>query len=76
MNLQINDVVTINVFDDGNQDLKNEGNLWKITNFKFNKGKSIIKHLSNENIKERSISSWKLRKIETEYNIWNHQTPE
>ena len=71
MDLQINDIVIINVFDDGNQDLKHETNMWKIKNFKFNKGKSVIKHISNENIKERSISSWKLRKIERQYNIWN-----
>ena len=69
--MNIGDIVVISVFDDGNQDLKHETNMWKITNFKFNKGKSVIKHISNENIKERSISSWKLRKIETQYNIWN-----
>tara|TARA_B100001250_G_C19368322_1_gene600748 strand:+ start:149 stop:373 length:225 start_codon:yes stop_codon:yes gene_type:complete len=74
--MNIGDIVEIRVFDDGNQELKDKGNIWKITKFKFNKGKSIIKHMENENIKERSISSWKLRKIETQYNIWNPQTPE
>ena len=73
--MNIGDIVVIKVFDDGNQDVKHKGNIWKITGFKFNKGKSVIKHISNENIKERSISSWKLRKIETEYNIWNPQSP-
>ena len=71
--MNIGDFVEIKVFDDGNQDFKNETNIWKITNFKFNKGKSIIQNIDNKNIKERSISSWKLRKIETQYNIWNPQ---
>jgi len=72
--MNIGDIVKITVFDDGNQDFKNENNMWKIKNFRFNKSKSIIEHIDNKNIKNRSISSWKLRKIETQYNIWNHQT--
>ena len=73
--MNIGDMVEITLFDDGNKDLKYENNMWKIKNFKFNKSKSIIEHIDNKNIKNRSISSWKLRKIETQYNIWNPQTP-
>ena len=73
--MNIGDIVKITVFDDGNQDYKNENNMWKIKNFRFNKSKSIIEHIDNKNIKNRSISSWKLRKIETQYNIWSPQTP-
>tara|TARA_Y100001978_G_C23313969_1_gene255191 strand:+ start:42 stop:266 length:225 start_codon:yes stop_codon:yes gene_type:complete len=73
--MNIGDIVEITVFDDGNKDLKYENNMWKITNFRFNKSKSIIENTENKNIKNRSISSWKLRKIETQYNIWNPQTP-
>jgi hypothetical protein len=62
--MNIGDIVKITVFDDGNQDFKNENNMWKIKNFRFNKSKSIIEHIDNKNIKNRSISSWKLRKIE------------
>lgn len=73
--MNIGDIVEITVFDDGNLDLKYENNMWKITNFRFNKSKSIIENTENKNIKNRSISSWKIRKIETQYNIWNPQTP-
>ena len=61
--MDIGDIVEIKNFDDGNQNFKNETNIWNIVKFKFNKGKSIIKNIKNENIRERSISSWKLKKI-------------
>ena len=74
MDLKIDDLVQINVFDDGNQDLKYENNVWKIVQFKFNKGKSIIKNVENTSLKPFSISSWKLKHVE--YNIWNQPLPE
>lgn len=62
MEKNIGDLVEINTFDDGNQVYRNEKNSWIITEFKYNKGKSIIKHTTNKNIKPFSISSWKLNK--------------
>ena len=63
MEFKVGDLVKINTFDDGNQKYKFEENKWIITNFKFNKSKSIIKNVINETIKEFSISSWKLNKL-------------
>ena len=40
--MDIGDIVEIKNFDDGNQNFKNETNIWNIVKFKFNKGKSII----------------------------------
>jgi hypothetical protein len=74
MELKIDDLVQINIFDDGNKDLKYENNVWKIIQFKFNKGKSIIKNVENSNLKPLSISSWKLKHVN--YNIWNQEVPE
>ena len=63
MEKKIGDLVEINTFDDGKQIYKMDKNIWIITEFKYNKGKSIIKHQTNENIKPFSISSWKLNKL-------------
>lgn len=63
MDKKIGDIVEITVFDDGNQVYKTNANRWIIVDFKFNKGKSIIKHISNEKLKSFSISSWKLNKV-------------
>lgn len=63
MNKEIGDIVEITVFDDGRQIYKRESNRWIIVDFKFNRGKSIIKHISNEKLKSFSISSWKLNKV-------------
>jgi|TARA_B100000674_G_C37800464_1_gene896195 hypothetical protein len=63
MEFKVGDLVKINTFDDGNQKYKFEENKWIITNFKYNKSKSIIKNVINETIKEFSISSWKLNKL-------------
>ena len=63
MEKKIGDLVEMNTFDDGNQMYKYEENTWIITEFKYNKGKSIIKHKTNSNIKPFSISSWKLNKL-------------
>ena len=63
MEFKVGDLVKINTFDDGNQKYKFEENKWIITNFKYNKSKSIIKNVIHETIKEFSISSWKLNKL-------------
>ena len=72
MEKNIGDLVEINTFDDGNQVYKNEENSWIITEFKYNRGKSIIKHTTNRNIKPFSISSWKLNK-RIYQNVWINQ---
>ena len=60
------DLVKINTFDDGNQIYKNETNLWKIEDFRFNKSKACIKNTVT-NVIIKSISSWKLIKVD---DIW------
>lgn len=72
MEKNIGDLVEINTFDDGNQVYKNEENSWIITEFKYNRGKSIIKHTTNRNIKPFSISSWKLNK-RIYQKVWTNQ---
>jgi len=62
--LTIGSFVKITLFDDGNQCMKNEVNIWTIKKFEYNKTKSIIENNTNKNIKPRSISSWKLEKID------------
>lgn len=74
MDLKIDDLVQISVFDDGNQNLQYENNVWKIVQFKYNKGKSIIKNVENTSMSPLSISSWKLKHVE--YNIWKQSVPE
>mgnify|MGYP001278039037 CR=1 FL=1 len=69
---KIGDLVEINTYDDGNQEIKHEENTWIITEFKFNKGKSIIKHKTNTDIKPFSISSWKLNKLIYQ-KVWTNQ---
>jgi len=62
MSLELGNIVRIFHFDDGNQDLleNNHPNLWKIVEFRFNKSKSA----SQVDMKSRSISSWKLQKVD------------
>ncbi len=75
MSLELGNIVRIFHFDDGNQDLleTNHPNLWKIVEFRCNKSKSIIPPVewskkrpfaSQVNMKSRSISSWKLQKVD------------
>jgi len=75
MSLELENIVRIFHFDDGNQDLleNNHPNLWKIVEFRFNKSKSIITPVewiknrpfaSRIDMKSRSISSWKLQKVD------------
>ena len=72
MEKNIGDLVEINTFDDGNKIYENEDNVWIINKFKFNGGKSIIKHKSNKEIKPFSISSWKLNKLIYQ-KVWTNQ---
>ncbi len=75
MSLELGNIVRIFHFDDGNQDLleTNHPNIWKIVEFRFNKSKSIITPVewiknrpfaSRIDTKSRSISSWKLQKVD------------
>ena len=75
MSLELGNIVRIFHFDDGNQDLleTNHPNIWKIIEFRLNKSKSIIQPVewiknrpftSPMNMKSRSISSWKLNKVD------------
>ena len=72
--MNIGDLVKINTFDDGNQEFKDKPNIWKIIEFKFNRSKSIIVNVNNADIKPRSISSWKLNKIENLHKPENKYT--
>ena len=56
-------IVEIIVFDDGNDEFKGYENRWAITKKMFNGGKVELTNVANQNIKIRSISSWKTRKI-------------
>ena len=74
MSLKIGDVVRIVEFDDGNQQFKNTVNMWKITAFRFNESKSIITPgdwIENKTfgplINPRTISTWKLQKVESKF---------
>ena len=60
----IGDLVQIMHFDDGNQEFKNVPNVWKIIEFQFNKSKCVIQNMTLPNMKPRSISSWKINRIE------------
>ena len=59
----MNKIVEIIVFDDGNDEFKEYENIWKITKEMFNGGKVELTNVVNQNIKIRSISAWKTRKI-------------
>lgn len=56
-------IVEIIVFDDGNDEFKGYENRWAITKKMFNGGKVELTNVTNQNIKIRSISAWKTRKI-------------
>ena len=56
-------IVEIIVFDDGNDEFKGYENKWTITKKMFNGGKVELTNVANQNIKIRSISTWKTRKI-------------
>ena len=62
--MEIGSIVKITHFDDGNQDLKNTLNVWRVVGFKFNKSKSLITsvHSDSDGLENRrSISTWKLQ---------------
>ena len=56
--------VKITVFDDGNQSLKQNENIWTITNTMFHGSKVELINAIDKNIKIRSISTWKTERIE------------
>ena len=56
--------VKITVFDDGNQSLKQNENIWTITNTMFHGSKLELINAIDKNIKIRSISTWKTERIE------------
>ena len=59
-------LVTINVFDDGARDMGQYDNLWVITDTKFHGSKIALSNISNNNIKIPSISTWKVKFIDSE----------
>ena len=61
----MNEIVTICIFDDGNNDFKQFINEWKITKKMFNGSKVELTNVHNTNIKLNSISSWKIRPVES-----------
>ena len=62
----MSEIVTIIVFDDGREDFKKHINEWIITKKMFNGSKVELTNVHNTNIKLNSISSWKIRPIETQ----------
>ena len=63
----MSELVTINIFDDGNTKYKYlcnlEKNKWKITKKMFNGSKVELINVIDKEIKIKSISTWKTRKI-------------
>ena len=56
--------VKITVFDDGHQELKQHENIWTVVKTMFNGGKVQLINSVDKNIKIRSISTWKTKRIE------------
>jgi hypothetical protein len=55
----------IQVFDDGRSEYKDYPNMWRVTGKKFNGGKLVLQNVSNPEVKIGSISSWKVKIIES-----------
>lgn len=56
---KINQIVKINVFDDGRREFEQYINQWKITKVMFGGGKIELINVHDETIKINSLSSWK-----------------
>lgn len=56
---------SIQVFDDGRSEYKDYPNVWRVTGKKFNGGKLVLQNVSKPEVKIGSISSWKVKLIES-----------
>jgi hypothetical protein len=59
--MNINDIVMIHTFDDGNQRFRNYPNEWKVTDVRYNGGKLELVNNSDNEVLIYSISAWKVR---------------
>ena len=59
--MDINSIIEIHTFDDGNQRFKLYNNKWIIKEFKYNKSKAKLCNVDDNNIIINSISTWKLK---------------
>jgi hypothetical protein len=59
--MNINDIVIIHTFDDGNQRFRNFPNEWKVTDVMYNGGKLELVNNSDNEVEIYSISAWKVR---------------
>jgi hypothetical protein len=59
--MDINSIIEIHTFDDGNQRFKLYNNKWIIKEFKYNKSKAKLCNFDDNNIIINSISTWKLK---------------
>ena len=62
--MDINSLVEIHTFDDGNKCFTNYTNIWCIKEFMFNRGKVKLQNNNNKEIVIRSISTWKVKLID------------
>ncbi len=60
---------SIQVFDDGRSEYKDYPNVWRVTGKKFNGGKLVLQNVSKPEVKIGSISSWKVKLIESNQNL-------
>ena len=58
--MNINDIVEIRTFDDGNQRFQHYTNKWKIMEKMFNGGKLKLMNCEKNDIIINSISAWKV----------------
>ena len=61
--MNINTIIEIHTFDDGNQRYKQYNNKWKIMEKMFNGGKLKLMNCEQNDIIINSISAWKTRLI-------------
>ena len=59
--MNINTIIEIHTFDDGNQRYKQYNNKWKIMEKMFNGGKLKLMNCEQNDIIINSISAWKTR---------------
>jgi len=60
---------SIQVFDDGRSEYKDYPNVWRVTGKKFNGGKLVLQNVSKPEVKIGSISSWKVKLIESDQGL-------
>ena len=60
---------SIQVFDDGRSEYKDYPNVWRVTGKKFNGGKLVLQNVSKPEVKIDSISSWKVKLIESNQSL-------